>query len=54
MIGNGAHEYTVHTEKLCGEITVYSTHARELCIIRKNVQRCRDGSAKNHIETRCR
>ena len=35
MIGNGAHEYIVHTEKLCGEITVYSTHARELCIIRK-------------------
>ena len=32
MIGNGAHEYIVHTEKLCGEITVYSTNARELCI----------------------
>ena len=36
MIGNGAHEYIVHTEKLCGEV-VYSTHARELCIIRKNM-----------------
>ena len=35
MIGNGAHEYIVHTKKLWGEITVYSTNARELCITRK-------------------